>query len=62
VDVGEGSHEHGNASAGDGEVLRAGREFSVAAREAARGEAEVKLAVSRRQVQTVAARRLRGVK
>ncbi len=32
------------------EVLRVGREFSVAAREAARGEREVELAVSRRQV------------
>ena len=34
----------------DREVLRARREFSIAAREAARGEGEVELAVSRRQV------------
>ena len=50
MDVVKGSHEHGNASAGDSEVLRARREFSVAAREAARCEREVELAVSRRQV------------
>ena len=45
-----GSHEHGNASAGDSEALRAEREFSIAAREAARCEREVELAVSRCQV------------
>jgi len=50
VDVVKGSHEHGNASAGDSEALRPGGEFSVAVRKAARGEREVKLAVSRRQV------------
>jgi hypothetical protein len=50
VDVVKGSHEHGDASAGDSEALRPGREFSVAVREAAWGEREVKLAVSRRQV------------
>jgi hypothetical protein len=50
VDVGEGSHEHGNASAGDSEALRPWCEFSVAVREAAWGESEVELAVSCRQV------------
>jgi hypothetical protein len=50
VDVVEGRHEHSQASTGDSEVLCAGREFSVAAREAARGEPEVELAVSGCQV------------
>jgi hypothetical protein len=62
VNVVKGSDEHGNASSGDREVLRARREFSVAAREAARGEREVELACRVARFQTVAARRLRGVK
>jgi hypothetical protein len=50
VDVVEGSDQHGDPCAGNGQPLRARRQDFVAGREAARGEAEVKLAVSRRQV------------
>ena len=50
VDVVEGHHEHGHASAGESKVLGPWREVFVSAREAVRGEAQIKLAVSRRQV------------